>query len=85
MLLNILIKTKAKTDSLTVKKGTIFVSIKEEAKEGKANKYLQTYLAEIFNISRGQIQIVSGIRARSKKIEIRMDEISALKVLDKYR
>jgi|DewCreStandDraft_5_1066085.scaffolds.fasta_scaffold00447_37 hypothetical protein len=46
------------------------VKIKAPANDGKANRELIKYLAEQFNISNRNIEIISGLTSRSKLIRI---------------
>ncbi len=53
------------------KGGDIFtVSVKEPAKEGKANKAVIELLSEYFNVPKSKIIILSGVKSRHKTIEI---------------
>jgi len=38
--------------------------------DGKANKYLMTYLAALFKVSKSQIRLLSGETGRNKKLLI---------------
>jgi hypothetical protein len=53
------------------REGDIFlVRVKEPPKEGKANRAVIKLLAGYFEVSRGQISIISGFSSRNKTIEI---------------
>lgn len=50
------------------------VAVKEEAKEGKANKAIIESLSEYFKIPKSSIEIISGLASRQKVIEISLNE-----------
>ena len=54
--------------------GTIMVRIKAAPVEGKANKYLTTFLAEYFGLSRSQVTLLRGETNRFKTVEIEAEE-----------
>jgi uncharacterized protein (TIGR00251 family) len=50
--------------------GTFKIRINAPPSNGKANKALIKYLSDVLDISRSNIRIASGEKAREKKIEI---------------
>ena len=46
------------------------ISVKEPAKEGKANEAVLRALAKHLNITAGRLKIVRGLKSRNKTIEI---------------
>lgn len=53
---------------------TYQVAVKEEAKEGKANKAVIESLAEYFNIPKSSIKIISGENIKQKILEIPLNK-----------
>ncbi len=54
--------------------GTLQVKIKAPAQDGKANEELVRFLAEVLDLPRSKIQVVSGFTAPFKKLEIGAEE-----------
>ena len=50
--------------------GVLRIRLTSPPTEGKANEHLVKFLAEIFNIKKSDIRIVSGFKSREKLIEI---------------
>lgn len=50
------------------------VSVKEEAKEGKANEAILKALSEYFNLPKSGVVIISGLNFKQKVIEIALSE-----------
>lgn len=72
MKISVRVKTNMKEEKIE-KVGNIFnVSVKEPAKEGKANKAVIELLSEYFNVPKSQIFIISGAKSRQKIIEIHL-------------
>lgn len=38
--------------------------------DGEANKELQQYLAKVFKVAKSQVEIISGLKGRSKTVRI---------------
>jgi uncharacterized protein (TIGR00251 family) len=75
MRLHIKVKPNAKKDEVVKEpNGTIMVRIKAAPVEGKAHKYLTTFLADFFEISRSRITLLKGETNSYKTIEIEADE-----------
>ena len=82
--MKISVVAKPKSKKVFVKKTantTYSVSVKEEAREGRANKAIVESLAEYFNIPKSSISIVSGENIKQKIIEIPLRE-EQLKVIE---
>lgn len=47
------------------------ISVKEPAKEGRANEAIVRLLTKHFNVSKSRINIVLGLKSKKKVIEIR--------------
>lgn len=50
--------------------GTLRIRIQEPPVEGKANKALVAFLAEVFGVSKSRVQIVAGQRGLDKIVSI---------------
>lgn len=50
--------------------GSLKVWLRAEAKEGKANKALIDLLADYYGVSKSMVHIVSGLKIKSKIVEI---------------
>lgn len=75
MRLHIKVKPNSKKDEVTKEAdGMIKVRIKAPPVEGKANKYLTTYLADYFGLSRSQVTLFKGETNQFKTIEIDAEE-----------
>lgn len=75
--MRISILTKPKSKKEFVKKISDFtyrVAVKEEAKEGKANRAVVESLAEYFNVPKSSISIISGENIKQKIVEIPLAE-----------
>ncbi|NWF51984.1 MAG: DUF167 domain-containing protein [Nitrospirae bacterium] len=70
MKISVRVKPNMKEDRI-VKVGDVFtVSVKEPAREGKANEALINILSKYFKVTKSQIVILSGIKSKNKIIEI---------------
>lgn len=49
----------------------IKIRITAPAVDGKANKHLVNYLSKLFKVSRSQVEILSGLTSRNKKILVK--------------
>ena len=75
--MKISVVAKPKSKKMFVKKTantTYSVSVKEEAREGRANKAIVESLAEYFKIPKSSIKILSGENIKQKIIEIPLNE-----------
>lgn len=73
MIKQIFVKAKpnAKKESIEKIDDTHFLlSVKEPAKEGRANEAVVKILAEYFDVPVSRIHLVSGFSSRQKKFEI---------------
>ena len=86
MLLNIRVKTNSKIDSATKdSEGNIIIKIREKPVDGKANKCLVEYLAEIFDISKSKIEITKGFNIPHKTVLIDADEMHVRKITSTFK
>lgn len=71
--MKIFVKAKpgAKKESVEkVDANNFIVSVKEPAKEGRANWAIERALARHFKVSPSQVRIISGQKSRQKVVEI---------------
>jgi uncharacterized protein (TIGR00251 family) len=50
--------------------GSLVVRLKAPAQDGKANACLLAYLAQVFGVSKSQVELLSGHTAPFKKVSI---------------
>lgn len=75
MKISVVAKPKSKKEFVEKISGfTYRVAVKEEAREGKANKAVVDLLAKYFNIPKSEVRIVSGENIKQKIIEIPLGE-----------
>ena len=85
MLLHIKVKPNSKNDEIIREAdGTLKVKIKAPATEGKANKYLVGYLADVLDIPKSKITLVKGTTNQHKTLDIEAIEGDILIKLSKY-
>jgi uncharacterized protein YggU (UPF0235/DUF167 family) len=86
MILQAIIKTKKKQDSILWDGESLIICIKEVAIEGRANKYLLQYLADFFETKVYNLEIVdTTLFATKKLIKINLEEIEIRNKLDSIR
>lgn len=70
MKFNIKVKTGSKKSGIEkINEDSYIISVKEPAREGKANAAVIKILGEYFDISKSQIKIISGFKSKKKIIE----------------
>lgn len=75
MKISVIAKPKSKKEFVKkIADFTYQVAVKEEAKEGKANRAIVESLAEYFNIPKSRVQIISGENIKQKILEIPLSE-----------
>ncbi|MCG3166961.1 MAG: hypothetical protein POELPBGB_02744 [Bacteroidia bacterium] len=86
MILHLTVKPGSRNDEFIVNAdGSIRVKIKEQAIEGKANKYLLKYLSEIFAVPKSKIEILKGENNQHKKVSIAIDDASGTKIIERFK
>lgn len=71
MVFRVHVKPNAKIDSLTVKEDNeLKVRICAVPVDGKANKYLISYLSKIFKVPKSSVIILKGLNNPHKTVEI---------------
>lgn len=80
-------KPNARANQLQVgPDGGVTVRLHAPAQDGKANACLLAYLAQVFNVSKSNITLVSGHTAPFKKVAIEaVDEATLQGVLAQFR
>jgi len=65
------VKTGAKSEKVEeISKNNFKISVKEPAKEGRANRAVIKLLADYFDVSASQITIISGKTSKNKVLDI---------------
>jgi uncharacterized protein len=59
-----------KEEVLPLSEGVFKVSVKEKALEGQANEAVREAIAEYFKVSRSKVQFLSGLKSKTKRLEI---------------
>lgn len=59
------------------------VKVSAPPKDGKANKELVQTLADFFNVTKGDVYIVSGETSRHKRVMIELSEVSIANKMEK--
>ena len=71
MLLHVQVKPNSRTNSISIDDaGTIRIKIHAPPIDGKANKHLIEYCAELFNLPKSKIEITKGHNAPHKTIKL---------------
>ncbi len=70
MKIKVKVKPNSKTEELSQAGDTFVVKIKEPPKEGKANQAVIKLLAKRFGVPQSRVRILSGLRGKTKVIEI---------------
>ena len=61
--------------------GSLLVSVRARAQEGKANEAVVKAVAEVLRVPKSSVRIVSGLSSRTKTLEIPGTESSGLPFL----
>lgn len=69
-----LAKPNSKKSYLKIKEGTLICSIQEKPVDGEANAGFIAYFADVLDVAKSNIEIVRGIKGKSKAIQIAMSE-----------
>jgi len=64
------VEVKFRKDFIRVEKNKILVGLTSKPEKGKANLELIKKLATYFKVSTSQVRIVSGLRSKTKIVEI---------------
>ncbi|MCM8818883.1 MAG: DUF167 domain-containing protein [Candidatus Omnitrophica bacterium] len=72
MKIKIRVKLKSKEEKIEKIDEENFVAyVREIPVEGRANKRLLELISEYFNVSKSDVRIISGVKSRSKTLEIK--------------
>jgi len=71
LLLRLRIQPRAAKDELIWQDGRLRLRITAPPVDGKANAHLCAYLAKLFGVPRGQVELLSGETSRDKRVRIR--------------
>ena len=75
MIIHLNVRPNAKVDSITIiGNNELDIRIREVPAEGKANKYLLSYLSKVFKVPKSSITILKGFYTRHKTISIIADD-----------
>ncbi len=86
MKLTVHAKPGARKNQLEVlKDGSLRVWIHAQPADGEANKMLISFLAEILDIRKSAVTILSGSTGRFKIVEVEMDEVLMAQKLEPYK
>lgn len=84
MTLHLKVKPNAKSNSITKgEQGLLHVRIAAPAIDGKANKKLIAYLAEVFNCSASKINLLKGETNSFKTVEVSLPNEQIQEILNK--
>ena len=73
MMLSLRVQPRSKKDELAGPEGDwLKVKITAPPVEGRANEHLKRFLAEVFGVSPGRVELVAGANARHKRVRVRM-------------
>lgn len=81
-LLRVLVKPGAGKDAiLDVFEDRLRVSLKERAREGKANQALVNFLAKRLGVSKSSVTLLKGARSRQKLLRLTLSKEKVLELL----
>jgi uncharacterized protein (TIGR00251 family) len=64
------VKPGSKTEGVSQEGDNLVVKVKEPPREGRANQAVIKLLAAHFGVPQSQVRILSGLRSRSKLVEV---------------
>lgn len=86
MQIHCIVKPNSKAESITVNPDNSFrIKIKTPPVDGKANEYLISYLSEVFDLPKKNIEIISGFTNSHKRINIVAEETHIQKIISKLK
>jgi uncharacterized protein (TIGR00251 family) len=74
MKIQVKVKPNSRTEEINQEGDSFIVKVKEPPKEGKANQAVIKLLAEHFGVPQSQVRILSGLRSRSKVVEVNREQ-----------
>jgi len=70
LLLNVIVKTNSRTNTIQIVNGIYNVSVKSKPQDGKANEDLIEVLSEYFSVAKSKVVIKRGLTTQHKSVEI---------------
>ena len=64
------IPNAARTSIVGHREGAVVLKVNAPPRDGKANKAVMVYLADVFGVPRSRVHLLLGEKSRHKKIEI---------------
>lgn len=74
MIIKVKVKTFSKSSSVVKVNNIYLVSLKSKPIKNKANNELIDTLSDYFHIPKSSVNIIQGIKSKSKLVEIKADE-----------
>ena len=70
MMLSVKVKPNARVNAISRENDQLVIRIHAPAQDGKANKAVVEYLAEVLDVPRSCIEIVGGMTSQHKRIAV---------------
>jgi uncharacterized protein (TIGR00251 family) len=70
MKIQVKVKPSSRIEEVSQESDSFIIRVKDPPREGKANLAVIKLLAEHFGVPKSRVRIVSGLRSRSKVIEV---------------
>ncbi|MFP3898468.1 MAG: DUF167 domain-containing protein [Dehalococcoidia bacterium] len=70
MRIQVKVKSNCRTEEISRQGDVFIVKVKEPPREGRANRAVIKLLAEHLGLPQSSVKIVSGLRSRSKLIDV---------------
>jgi uncharacterized protein (TIGR00251 family) len=84
MILRVKVKPNSRIDAIEKEPdGSFKVRIKEQPIEGKANKYLVSFLAKVIGVPKSNIEVAKGETSAFKTLHIAAEEVLVYEKLNK--
>lgn len=85
LILNLCVQPRARRDAIRGLTGDCLkIQICAPPADGKANAYLCSYLAQLFNVSKSAVHLVSGQTSRRKRVAIQWPNPDLPEILTPY-
>ena len=73
-------------DSIRIDPDNSFrIKVKAPPVDGKANEYVEKYIAEVFDLPKRNVQIIAGFTGSHKRINIVADESHIQKIISQLK
>jgi len=70
MMISVKVKPNSRANGISKENDQLTIRIHAPAQEGKANKAVVEFLAEVFDVPKSRIEIVGGMASQHKRIAI---------------